>query len=73
MGDSTKAGWRLCKCNFFFDVTNEPVENAFLHTTHYGCISSDPTAKLYFKHFRNRDELFLVQGANSRETAQEYT
>ncbi len=68
MGDSANAGWRLCKCNFIFDGTNEPVENAFLHTTQYGCISSDPTAKPYFKHFTDRDELSMAQDATSRET-----
>ncbi len=69
MGYSAIAGRRLCKCNFIFDGANEPVENAFLHTTQYGCISSDPTTKPYFKHFSDRDELSMVQDATSRETA----
>ncbi len=69
MGDSANAGWRLCKRYFIFDWTNEPVETAFLLTTQYGCISSEPTAKSYFKHFSNRDELSMLQGASSRETA----
>ncbi len=64
MEDSAKAGWR-----FIFDGTNEPVKNYFVHTTQYGCISSDPAANPYFKHFSNRDELSMVQDANSRETA----
>ncbi len=64
MEDSAKAGW-----SFIFDGTNEPVENSFLHTTQYGCISSDPAANPYFKHFSNRAELSMVQDANSRETA----
>ncbi len=69
MGDSANAGWRLCKCYFIFEWTNEPVENAFLHTTQYGCIVSDPTAKPYSKHFSNRDDLSVVQDANSHEAA----
>ncbi len=69
MGDSANAGWRLCKCNFISDGSEEPVENPFLHTTQYGCISSDPTAKPYFKHFSNRDDLSTVQDANSHEAA----
>ncbi len=68
MGDSASAGWRPCKCSFIFEGPNELVENDLLHATHYSCIS-DPTVKQYFKHFYNRDELSLVKGGNSHETA----
>ncbi len=70
MGDSANAGWRPCKYNLIFDGTNEPVENAFLHTKQYGGMSSNLNAKPYFKHYSNRGELSMVQGANSRETAE---
>ncbi len=69
MGDSASARWRLCKCSFIFEGANDLVENYFWHATQKGCIATDPTAKPYFKHFSNRDELSIIQGANSCETA----
>ncbi len=40
----------FANANSFFEVTSEPVENTFLHTTQFGCISSDPAANPYYKH-----------------------
>ncbi len=49
LGDSATLGLYLNKCIFIFEGISEPVENAFLNITQYGCISSDPAAKPIFQ------------------------